>query len=268
MKRSGWAWIAFSAILHGGIGAIALQLEPPPPPQKVEKEKDPLAQVRIQNQKVELPKPPPPKVEKKEAPKPEPPPEKTAEAPKPVEKKKSPPKKRKKKRRAVVKKKTKAPVPQKAPVVKTAAPLVLSNVSLGGGIAVAQGDEDIFGDPDESRKGVRKAAPVKAEPVAPEDTGPPKKSVVVPPKPSSSNPKQVPWPPDVPKRSEKFKVKLSLRINDQGRVSRVTIVSGKGEPFDTAARKFARKLRFKPATRDGKPIPYSVPWELCWNCSG
>jgi len=270
VNKGKWAWIGISLLLHGGLSLIALTLEQkaPPAPEK----KDPLAQVRIQNDKVELPKPPPPKIEKKEPPKAEPPkPEpKKAEAPK-----KTPPKKQKlkkkpkKKRRAVVKKKkvaNKTPpqvVPSTAP-----APLVLSNVSLGGGIAVVQGDDDIFGDPESSRKGIKTAPSVKPEPVGVENPKPPKKLKKVLPKPFSSNPRQVPWPSDLPNRNEQFRVKLSLLVNTKGRVAKVTIVSGVGEPFDSAARKFAKKLRFTPATGErGQPIPYPVPWELCWNCN-
>ena len=270
MNRSNLTWMVASLAIHGFFAWLASGLEPPLP--KPTPEKDPLAQVRIQNQDVELPKPPPPVIEEKKVePPPEPPkPEVKKEAPKPKPK----PKKKKKTKKRVKKKKPqpaqKPNPPQPSAPPPAPAPLVLSNVSLGGGIAVTQGDDDVFGDPDESRKGT----PVPKNPnplptdAQEEDDGPLRKVVVTPPKPLSSNPKQVPWPSDIPNSKEKFRVKLSLRINPQGGVSKVKVVSGRGEPFDSAARKFARKLRFKPATRDGKPISYSVPWELCWNCSG
>ena len=239
---------------------VALSLESPPLP--VAPEKEPLVKIRVKNDKVELPKPPPPKkVEPPPEPPKPPPPEKKAEKPKPkVEPKK-------KKRRALVKKKRKPQVaPKPSPVV--AAPLVVSNVSLGGGIAVTQGDEDIFGDPEESRKGV-KTAPSTPEPtpVGTAEEAPKRRPVVVSAKPSSSNPKQVPWPRELPRKREQFRVKLSLRINAKGRVAKISVISGKGEPFDSAAKAFAKTLRFSPATKDGVPIPSSVPWELCWNCA-
>ena len=208
-----------------------------------------------------------------EPPKPEP---KEVEAPKKTPPKKTPPKKRlkKKKRRAVAKKKKPAKAPPKQPAVQTApAPLVLSNVSLGGGIAVVKGEEDIFGDPESSRKGIKKAAPVNAaQPagVSDDPPPPPKKRKKVLPKPYRSNPRQVPWPPELPRRNEQFVVNLLMDINDKGRVTRVTIApgSGVGEPFDTAARKFCRKLRFTPGTGEsGKPRAFkNIPWQVCWNC--
>ena len=80
----------------------------------------------------------------------------------------------------------------------------------------------MFGDPDESRKGTPVPKNTAPAPVVTEEEedAPPRKIVVTPPKPLSSNPKQVPWPSDVPNSKEKFRVKLSLRINAKGTVSK------------------------------------------------
>ena len=53
-------------------------------------------------------------------------------------------------------------------------------------------------------------------------------------------------------------VLLKLKLDNQGKVTDVTVVRGVGHGLDEKAVEAARKYRFTAATQDGKPIP----WEL------
>lgn len=56
-------------------------------------------------------------------------------------------------------------------------------------------------------------------------------------------------------------VQVSVDIDEQGNVNRVTIVQGSGHAaFDAAARQAAMREKFSPARRDGKPVSYSITY--------
>ncbi len=56
-------------------------------------------------------------------------------------------------------------------------------------------------------------------------------------------------------------VKVSLSIDPTGKVTAVKILAASEYPeFNDAARAAAMKAEFEPATRDGEPIPYSLPF--------
>ncbi len=72
--------------------------------------------------------------------------------------------------------------------------------------------------------------------------------------------------PDYPEAKrgsgERATVVLVLTLDAEGAVSDAKVQSGAGEAFDEAALAAARKLVFKPATRDGKPIPARISFRF------
>jgi len=196
--------------------------------------------VRVVREDVELPKPPPPP----------PPPPAPVEIEPPPEPPKAPPRKRKKRRpRPVVKEE-----PTMPPRPAEPAPFVLSNLSMGGGIQVARGETDVLGSP--------KVAPtpdnIRPAPRAEEPALPPK--IVKP------RVKKRPANPQLPEGTAALRrtvtVKLQLRVGANGRVQKTRVVVRAGEPYDSKSEEVARKLVFHPATKDGTPIPYDIPWTV------
>lgn len=57
-------------------------------------------------------------------------------------------------------------------------------------------------------------------------------------------------------RKVQGKVKMAVLVDEQGRVASVLIFSRLGYGLDAEAVKTAQKLRFSPATREGKPVPF------------
>lgn len=53
-------------------------------------------------------------------------------------------------------------------------------------------------------------------------------------------------------------VPLVLELDAEGNVSKVTVETPRGQGFDEAATEAAKKLKFSPAKRDGKPIPAKI----------
>ncbi len=53
-------------------------------------------------------------------------------------------------------------------------------------------------------------------------------------------------------------VLVSATIDEQGLPQYVTVVRGLGSGLDEKAVKAVRQYRFKPATRDGVPVPFFV----------
>jgi TonB family protein len=65
-------------------------------------------------------------------------------------------------------------------------------------------------------------------------------------------------PPDALEVGQTLEVTLAVTIDAEGAVTQATVVEGAGEPFDAAAVEAGRRLRFRPATRDGAPIPARI----------
>jgi len=60
-------------------------------------------------------------------------------------------------------------------------------------------------------------------------------------------------------RGVQGKVKMAVLVDEQGRVASVLIFSRLGYGLDAEAVKAAQRLRFSPATREGKPVPFWSP---------
>jgi protein TonB len=61
------------------------------------------------------------------------------------------------------------------------------------------------------------------------------------------------------------KVVLSVEVLEDGSVGGITVVSGLGHGLDERAVAAARKGRFLPATRDGKPVTAMVKVEVTFD---
>ncbi len=60
-------------------------------------------------------------------------------------------------------------------------------------------------------------------------------------------------------------VSMGILINESGDVDLVLVLRGVGYGLDERATEAARKLKFSPATRDGKPIPYWMKLSVEFN---
>jgi TonB family protein len=67
-----------------------------------------------------------------------------------------------------------------------------------------------------------------------------------------------PYPAEAKQKGIQGNVVLQLDISATGEVTGVTVVNPAGHGFDEAATEAARKFRFAPALRDGKPIPARI----------
>ena len=202
--------------------------------------------------------PPPPKKEEPPPPKEEP----KAETIKPKPKKARVRRKGQPKRKKKLQKKAE---PKKAEPV----PVTLTNVSLSGtGIAVQKGEQDNFGDP--SVRATRSNSTQRQGDTTSDGGGDPggtgtgpatrKPAKFVSPK-VLSRPK-VKWPATAPLLGRVVTVKLSLKIGKDGKVRKVELVKGAGGVFNKAAISVAKRITFRPGTRDGKPIELRVPWTV------
>ncbi|MBX9748234.1 MAG: energy transducer TonB [Roseococcus sp.] len=60
-------------------------------------------------------------------------------------------------------------------------------------------------------------------------------------------------------RGEQGTVGLELAVGSDGRVITVTVARSSGSPMlDAAARRAVLEWRFRPATRDGEPVPGTI----------
>lgn len=258
------------------IAALVITQVEKRPPKVADPDEKPIV-VRVDNSDIQLPKltvqkapePTPPEPERlppEPEPEPEPPPEQKPPEP-PPEPTPQQPKPRPK--RPVVKEKE-PPPPQPSPPPEPA-PVVLSNVSLGGGIQVQKGERDVLGDPSvaATEENTRR---LPTGPAAPDGTGtggsgqaavvPTKAAVYKPPR-RKLNPKGK-WPTGAPTLNRTIEVKLSLDLDEEGKVTNVAVLVGAGEPFDSDAIRVAKRAVFYPATRDDVPIATTVPYSVVY----
>jgi len=57
-------------------------------------------------------------------------------------------------------------------------------------------------------------------------------------------------------------VRLEILLSETGEVAEVKVVRSAGAAFDEAARRLARRFRFRPAERGGRPVAVRIPWTL------
>ena len=76
------------------------------------------------------------------------------------------------------------------------------------------------------------------------------------------------YPDEARKQGLTATVLIQLVVGIDGRVASATLVKGAGHGFDESALEAARKLRFAPATRDGKPIAVQIDYEVHFELTG
>jgi TonB family protein len=259
--------VLLSILLHGAVvGLTPRQEQAPRQYRKEERKPVPLnvrkEQVRLIEQDLKpaeepVAAPPEPKPEPRPEPKPAPvrkPPKPKTEQPPPEPPRPEPAPK---------------PKPAEEAPAKKPAPFVLSNVALGGGVAVQTGgDSNLFGDPSVDARGWKREGPD-----APgrkgsggdgsgsgSGNGTPEKVVIRPPVPL--NQVKGEYPREFRDLNRVVRVQVELMVNDKGEVGDVTIRKGDLPAFDDEAKRTVQRLRFKPATRNGMPIPYKVKWTV------
>jgi TonB family protein len=257
--------IVASLLLHAVVGVWVKDLEPSLRPLAPEPAKQ---LVRTVQQQIELPKPKPPE------PKPEPP---KAEAPKAEAKAPTPTQAPKPvaattPRRAPQPKSDAPPPPTPPPPSNEPPPLVLSQTYGSGGddgVAVQTGKEDVLGDPgvEANERNTRRrpsSDPIakagadgdEGDAPAPETS---RKIEVILAKPKVANCAGfVEWPAEAPPSGRVVTVQVMLDITAEGKVRKVRILRGAGEPFDSQAIKDIQRCPFEPGTRDGKPVSTKV----------
>jgi TonB family protein len=242
--------IGVSALLHVLLVWLAPRGEPAErgerprdrtTPVEVRREIVKLAEERV---KADLPRP-----------KPEVPPPRRLEVPKP--------------RKPDVPKPAPSPAPLPAPSpepVKPSAPkpFVLKDVALNGGVKVDAGDESrLFGNPAVRPEDAPKGSDGPPGPAVAESGNAveaPRRVVVVPPQVLRDAKGR--YPPEHRGLERVVRVELMLSIDASGDVAEVRVTKGDLPAFDAEALATARRLRFKPATRDGSPIPYPLKWTV------
>lgn len=68
----------------------------------------------------------------------------------------------------------------------------------------------------------------------------------------------IPYPPGAPTITEPVTVRIRLRVDKDGRVAEVTLVSSGGGVFDAAVLSAVRKFRFLPARHKGEPVRVDI----------
>lgn len=242
------------------------EFEPLPPEPEPEEELKP----EPEPEEVVKPEPEPEPEPEEEVVKPEPEPEPEPPKPKPKPKeltKKEPPKKRREPKKEVPLGESPKDA-EPAPDSVEPAPFQLANVSLRGGIKVNQGDSDTFGDPSVAptsantkprRPGRPDGDPAGAGTGAAGsvDMGPPPKFV-------QARPKIAPkgrWPNGAPVLNRRVVVVLRIDVDENGKVKRVKVTRGAGDPFDSTAKRDLLSATFEPATRGGVPVATTLTWK-------
>jgi protein TonB len=63
-------------------------------------------------------------------------------------------------------------------------------------------------------------------------------------------------------------VKLEIDVSERGEVVSVRVVRSAGSGFDEAAERIVRRFRFRPAVRDGRPVPARIQWTYKFRLEG
>jgi len=131
--------------------------------------------------------------------------------------------------------------------------LVAAAVLAQSGHAAAQAD-DTHSDQGAVPSGISGAVIKPAEP--PKDA--PQKPVIV--LPELTHFEHADYPPEAEKAGLQADVILKLTVDRDGNVTKAEASAPVGNGFDEAAQAAGLKFKFKPATRDGVPIPVVIPY--------
>lgn len=266
MSREFQIGFIFALLLHAAVGMWGYNHGDGKPELPPHKEKI----VRTVKQNVELPKPDePPKVIPPKLPelvvKQANPTEKPAEQPKAVA-----PKSRQPKPENAIK--------NEPPPTNEPAPLVLSKTYGGdGGVEVNAGKDDSLGDPNVAPTETNTRKRMETQQTAPsagDDDGDESQTSGA----KDERPIEivhavtkkctVAWPDGAEAGNRIVEIKLTLWVGTSGNVTKVKLLRGNGEPFDSAALAAGKLCTFTPGTRDGKPFADRVPFTMEFKPNG
>jgi len=71
---------------------------------------------------------------------------------------------------------------------------------------------------------------------------------------------RIPYPEDARSRGIEGTVVVSVLVDETGKVRSVKLISGPGAGLDQAAVKAVERIRFRPATRKGQPVPAQITY--------
>lgn len=260
MNRDLAIGIVFALLLHSTLVWWGSQQARPRPATVVKQET-----VRTVREEIELPKPPaPPPLPPREEPKPppEPAPAKEAQVQAPAR---------------IPQARPRAPRQEAAPKAaepkanNEPQPLVLSQTYGGSsdtGVAVQAGKDDVLGDPgvEANERSTRQRRDPDAQRQGPTGDGKGEQAQrqvdIVLAAPSSASCDHVAWPEGAQPGHRGVEVVMTVRVSATGAVLSVRILRSAGEPFDAAAVAHVKRCPFRPGTRDGKPVPTSVPFAV------
>ncbi len=266
--------LALALVTHGGLAAVVAKSPAPepfvlPPPDRTE--------VRTFEADVELPKPPPPRPPKPPEPPPKPPEPPPQEPPPPTD---------------VTRPAEPAPAPSRPPRPATKKPaaakpvaapaLRLANLAPGtGSVRTYAGSDDSYGAPDEratpeneeSDNGPRGDGPRDAKGTAPSGGGGGAPQAPSPPPTAPKVKVRAPavYPAGAPRPGKPISLTLALDIDAEGRVIGARVVSRPriaGNAFDAAALSAAKATTFKPGTRGGEAVPWSIRYVVRFEVDG
>jgi len=132
---------------------------------------------------------------------------------------------------------------------------------MGGGVQVQTGSESsVLGDPSVDAATWKKPEPAPALDADAGVQAPPRKVVVVPPE--LIEEAKGHYPEEHRDLMRVVRVRLLLLVDETGKVVEAKVTRGDLPAFDAEAVRTAMRLRFRPATKDGVPIPYRLTWTV------
>ena len=131
--------------------------------------------------------------------------------------------------------------------------LVVAATLARSELAVAQSD-DARSDQSAVPSGISGAV---VRPAAPAKEAPKKPVIVLP---ELTHFEHADYPAEAEKSGLQADVVLKLTVDRDGNVTKADVAEPAGNGFDEAAKAAALKFKFKPATRDGVPIPVVIPY--------
>jgi len=131
---------------------------------------------------------------------------------------------------------------------------VLAALLAQSGLAIAQAD-DARSDQGSVPSG---SSGVILKPAEPPKEAPKKPVIVLP---ELTYFEHAAYPPEAEKAGLQADVVLKLTVDREGSVTKADVPEPVGNGFDEAAKAAALKFKFRPATRDGVPIPVVIPYK-------
>ena len=75
-------------------------------------------------------------------------------------------------------------------------------------------------------------------------------------------PPKPPYPDDAPNMGRSVTVRLLLKVNEEGKVISARATTKAHPAFIRVAKRYGKRIKFYPATEDGKPRSWDLMWEV------